>query len=69
MQEPGVRENGYFYTGVAATPEQEEQMQAAYGVPLMVIGGRLPPTFEIDLLRQEPCPALLRKQWPSEVED
>lgn len=32
----------YFYTAVAATPEEEKSMQDAYRTPYMVIGSYLP---------------------------
>jgi hypothetical protein len=37
-----TRANGYFYTGVRATEQEEQAMQSAYRVPLMVLGGSLP---------------------------
>jgi len=37
-----IRENGYFYTGVKASEEEEGQMRAAYSVPYMIIGEYAP---------------------------
>ena len=42
-QEPEtIAENGFVYLGVAATEPEEKSMQAAFRVPLMVIGSYLP---------------------------
>lgn len=39
-------ENGFYYTGIAASKEEERAMRDAYKVPLMVIGNSVPPSPE-----------------------
>ena len=39
-------ENGFFYTGVVATPEEVTWMKGAYNVPYIVVGGSVPASPE-----------------------
>ncbi len=41
----GVRENGYFYTDVVASEEEERLMLDSRNTPLIVVGGHVPPSF------------------------
>lgn len=41
-----MRTDAFFYTGIRATAEQEQLMQAAFKTPYIVVGGRLPPAPE-----------------------
>lgn len=37
-----IHENGYFYTGISATPSEERVMQEAFRTPYIIIGNSLP---------------------------
>jgi hypothetical protein len=43
---PINEKNGFFYTEVKGTPEQEKFMREARNQPYMVVGGSVPPSFE-----------------------
>jgi hypothetical protein len=39
-----IHDNGYFYTGTRATDDEENHMKLAFSVPLIVVGGSIPPS-------------------------
>ena len=41
-----MKDARFFYTGKGADERTEKFMRAAYGAPVMVVGGSLPPSFE-----------------------
>lgn len=41
-----IHDNGFFYTGVRATEQQEESMQQVYKTPFIIVGEILPPAPE-----------------------
>jgi hypothetical protein len=42
-KQPRIEANGYFYTAVAATDDEERRMREAYSAPMIVFGNYLPP--------------------------